>query len=177
MTSGGHAAVDPNKRIKSVSIWFYIIAAFQAVAAYITWSSGSSDAGLAAATLVLTAVDVVIGVLFVVLGYYAGKKQTWAFVAGLVLYALRAAIQLFEGFSLVAILIRVYLMFRIFQGLQACVAVNQSEAATKQLLSPRRLEMPQMSALSATPPPTPPAQVPQAWVPPRVAASEGTESK
>src|SRR5271165_2257191 len=100
--------MDAHTRIKSVSIWFYIIAAFQAVAAYLTWSSGSSDADLAATTLAFTAADVVIGILFVVLGYYAAKRQTWAFVAGLVLYALRAVVQCFESFSPISLFIRAF---------------------------------------------------------------------
>ena len=65
-------------------------------------------------------------------------------------------------------------MFRIYQGLQACIAVNQADAATKLLSKPRRLEMPQMSAMND---PQPPAAVPQAWVPARAAVSEGSESK
>lgn len=129
-------------RIKSISVWFYIIALFQGVTAYLAWSNGSGGV-LSAATMGFAAVDILIGVLFVVLGYFAGQKHAWAFVAGFVLYALRAVLQFFEGFSPIALAIRAFLLFRIFQGWQACVALNQAEAATKLLTTQRRLEMPQ----------------------------------
>jgi hypothetical protein len=119
----------------------------------------------------------------VVLGIYAAKRHTWAFVAGLVLYAIRTVLQFMEFFSPITLLIRAFLMFRIFQGLQACVALNQSVAATKALLAPRRFEMPQASPLSATVPTAaaaaaaaPPVPVAQPWMPSRVQAPEGSDA-
>jgi len=146
-------------KIKGISVWFYIIAAFQLVAAFMTWSSGSADAGLAAAAMGLAAVDIGIGLLFVVFGYYAGKKQPWAFVAGLILYALRAVVQFFQFFSPVSLLIRAFLMFRIWQGLQACLAANRATQAVT-LVQQRRLVMPQTSPAMAEPVIPPPAWTP-----------------
>jgi len=145
-----------DSKIKGVSIWFYIISAFQVFAAFFAWSAVSGDPALAQYGIVLAAVDLIIGALFVVFGYYAGKKQAWAFVAGLILYAIRALLQ----FNIIALVIRAFLMFRIFQGLQACLAANRADQALKVLnATPRRLEMPQ--APVAPPPP--------AWIPPRAA--------
>ena len=148
-------------KIKGVSIWFYIIAGFQLVAAFVSWSGvyGSDLAGIGAA---LVAADVVIGALFVVLGYYAGKRQPWAFVAGLVLYAVRAALQFLQAFSPVSLIIRAFLMFRIFQGWQACVAANNADKAMT-VLQQRRLVMPQSSPSASQEPATPPP----AWTPSR----------
>lgn len=162
-----------DNKIKGIAIWFYIIAAFQVVAAFMTWNSGSGDPDLAVAAMVLAGMDIFIGVLFVVFGYYAAKKQPWAFVAGLILYALRALLQFMQLFSPIALIIRAFLMFRIFQGLQACIAANRADQAMS-LLNQRRLVMPQASAApiatgaSGVPTaPVEPAVVPQAWVPAR----------
>lgn len=148
-------------KIKGIAIWFYIIAAFQIVAAIFAWTSGSADAELATAAIVLASLDILIGALFVAFGYYAGKRRPWAFVAGLVLYALRTLLQFTQMFNPIVLLIRAFLMFRIWQGLQACLAVNRSVQATA-LLNRRRFEMPQISPDSQEP-----AGPPQAWVPSR----------
>ena len=152
-----------DQKIKGISLWFYIIAGFQVLAAYMAWSSGSVDASLAQAAMVLAVVDLVIGALFVVLGYFAAKRQPWAFVAGLVLYAIRALLQ----FNIIALAIRVFLMFRIFQGLQACLAANRADQAMTQL-NARRLVMPQAAPQESTAPPPP------AWVPSRAPAAQPT---
>jgi hypothetical protein len=155
-----------DSKIKGVSIWFYIIAAFQVVAAYMTWSSGAGTE-LAQTLMVLAALDIVVGALFVVLGYFAAKKQAWAFVAGLILYAIRALLQ----FNVVALVIRAFLMFRIFQGLQACLEANKAEQAMK-LLNQRRIVMPQMSNDSVE------AVAPApAWVPSRTPAPQSSTAE
>lgn len=148
-------------KIKSVSIWFYIIAAFQLFAAFVAWSGvyGGDVAGLGIAFVVA---DVAIGAAFIVLGYYAGKRHPWAFVAGLVLYAVRAALQFLQLFSPISLIIRAFLMFRIWQGLQACIAANNAERATS-LLQQRRLVMPQAPTAQQPEPVAPPP----AWTPSR----------
>ena len=155
-----------DSKIKGVSIWFYIIAGFQLVAAFMTWSSGSSS-GLAQAAMILAGLDIVVGALFVVLGYFAAKKHVWAFVAGLILYGIRALLQ----FNVIAIVVRVFLMYRIFQGLQACIAVNRAEQALK-VVNQRRLVMPQISndpVEAVAPPP--------AWVPSRAPATQSSSAE
>jgi len=158
-------------KVKGIAIWFYIIAGFQVVAAYLAWSSGSADPELAGTAMVLAGLDIVIGLLFVAFGYYAGKRRPWAFVAGLVLYAVRTLLQFTQLFNPIALLIRAFLMFRIWQGLQACLAINQSEKATA-LLNRRRFEMPQSSPETSEP-----VAPPQAWVPARTAAPQPSTSE
>jgi hypothetical protein len=68
-------------KIRGVSIWFYIIAALQLLSAYQAYQSGSD--ALAAAGATIAVVDVLIGAAFVVLGYFAGQKHPWAFLARL----------------------------------------------------------------------------------------------
>ena len=152
-----------DQKIKRISIWFYIIAALQFFAAWSLWSKGSAYAALPAVaqTAVLIAVmDVGIGLSFLVLGYFAGKKQPWAFAAGLFLYALRAVIEFFAFFSPIALIIRAFLLFRMYQGLQACLAAKQAEVLTRLQKMPRRLEMPHIPVSSPAPSSAAPAWQP-----------------
>jgi len=159
-------------KIKSVAIWFYIIAALQLFSAYSVWSSGQGDQDLAQIAMAFAVADAAIGVLFVVFGYYAAKRQPWAFVAGLVLYAIRSVLQFFEFFNPIVLVLRLFLMFRIFQGWQACVAANQAEKVLVAMkpatpaAPARRFEMPQAPA----------APVPAAWTPSRGPQAQTTNA-
>ena len=119
--------------IKRVSIWFYVIAVFQLIAAMMTWGKASEIGPVAGIVVGFVGLDVLIAALFVIFGYFAAKAQTWAFVAGLVLYGIRAVLQFFTFFSIISLVIRIYLMYRIFQGLQACIQLNQAEASVQRL--------------------------------------------
>ncbi len=164
MPASQPAPTVQDAKIKSVSIWFYIIAGFQVFAAIVAWSGVyGGDAGAVAAAFV--AADLLIGVLFVVLGYFAARRHPWAFVAGLILYAIRALLQFAQVFSPVALVIRAFLMFRILQGLQACIAANNATRAMA-IMNQRRLVMPQVSMPEPAVPATPPA----AWTPSRPVA-------
>ena len=155
-------------KIKGITIWFYIIAAFQVVAAFLAWSTGAADPTLAVGATALVGLDLLIGALFVAFGYFAGKRRPWAFVAGIVLYAVRTALQLAFAFNPIVLIIRAFLIFRIWQGLQSCLASNRASAAMA-LINRRRLEMPSLSPEPATPP--------AAWVPSRAAAPEASPAE
>lgn len=135
-------------KIRGVSVWFYVIAALQLFSAYLAWQSGNG--GVAAVGAGFAVADVLIGVAFVVLGYFAGRKHVWAFAAGLALYALRIVVNFFQFFSLISLVVRLYLGYRIWQGMQACIAVNRSEQAMA-MLTQRRLVMPTSSPAASTP--------------------------
>jgi uncharacterized membrane protein len=150
-------------KIRGVSIWFYIIAALQLLSAYQAYQSGSD--ALAAAGATIAVVDVLIGAAFVVLGYFAGQKHPWAFVAGIVLYVIRTAVNLFQFFSPIALIIRLYLTYRIWQGLQACLAANRADQAMA-MLNQRRLVMPTTSPATSVASTEPDAPTPaQPWRP------------
>lgn len=129
-------------KIRGVSIWFYIIAGLQLLSAYQAYQAGSDT--LAAVGATIAVVDLLIGAAFVVLGYFAGQKHPWAFVAGIVLYLIRTAVNLVQFFSPITLIIRLYLTYRIWQGLQACLAANRADQAMA-LLNQRRLVMPTTS--------------------------------
>lgn len=150
-------------KIRGVSIWFYIIAGLQLLSAYQAYQGGNDVVAGIGATLAV--VDLLIGAAFVVLAYFAGQKHAWAFVAGIVLYVVRTVVNLFQFFSPIALVIRLYLTFRIWQGLQACIAANRADAAMA-MLNQRRLVMPTTSTatpVAASDPAAPPAQP---WRPP-----------
>ena len=145
-------------RVRGIVIWFYLIAAIQLYSAYTAWQAGSD--GLAAAAASFAAADLLIGIAFIVLAYFASKKHPWAFVAGLVLYVLRTIVNLMEFFNPVLLLVRAYLTFRMWQGLQACLAANRADIAMA-MLNQRRLVMPTSSPATATA--SSESQAPQPW--------------
>jgi hypothetical protein len=153
-------------KIKGVAIWFYIIAGFQLLGAYFAWNAANANPLVAQAAMALVAFDLVLSALFVVFGYFGSKKQSWAFVAGLLLYALRAIVEFFVFFSPISLAIRAFLLYRMFTGLQACLSANRADQAmillnkktAQAAKSVRPFEMPQA--------PTQPAV---AWTPPRAA--------
>ena len=95
--SAATAKTIQDGRVRGIVIWFYIIAAIQLYTAYTAWQAGSD--GLATAGASFAAADLLIGIAFVVLAYFASKKHPWAFVAGLVLYVLRTIVNLMEFFN------------------------------------------------------------------------------
>ncbi|HET9342092.1 MAG TPA: hypothetical protein VFO25_04115 [Candidatus Eremiobacteraceae bacterium] len=152
-------------KIRGVSIWFYIIAGLQLLSAYQAYQAGSD--ALAAAGATIAVVDLLIGAAFVVLGYFAGQRHPWAFVAGIVLYVIRTAVNLIQFFSPIALLIRLYLTYRIWQGLQACLAANRADQAMA-MLNQRRLVMPTTSPATSFASSEPAAAAPapaQPWRP------------
>lgn len=129
-------------RIRNVSIWFYIIAGLQLLSAFLLWQNGGGS--FAAAAGGFAVLDILIGAAFVVLGYFAGQKHAWAFVAGLVLYVIRIVANFIQFFNPIALVLRLYLTFRLWQGLQACLALNRADQAMA-TLNQRRLVMPTSS--------------------------------
>lgn len=154
--------------IKRVSVWFYIIAAFQLIYAISNWSAAGTYGAFAVG---LGVADLLIGITFVALGFFAGQKHVWAFVIGLALYILRALVLGLT--NPIFIVVRLFLAYRIWVGLQACIAANRADAAMS-LLNQRRLVMPQSSPAasnaatsfaSSTTPVEPDAPPPSAWRP------------
>lgn len=158
-----------HQKVRGVSIWFYVIAAFQMFAAYQAWSHSNGDALLAQAAMVFVVIDVAIALAFVVLGYFAGKREPWAFVVGLFLYAIRAVLQFFQFFSPISLIIRAFLLFRMYQGLQACLQLKQAEALMKvQAASRMTAVTPQMAPATASS---------VAWSPSRPATNMQSDSQ
>lgn len=71
-----------------------------------------------AAMVVALLLDVLVAGFFVGLGLFARKQQSWAFIVGMVVYALDAVIFIFFG-GWLSVLFHAYVMYRIYQGFAA----------------------------------------------------------
>jgi hypothetical protein len=136
-------------RMKSGANWFFWIAALSLVTSLISLAGGNwaflvslgvtqlVDAianvgaerigwGVKAFALVF---DLIAAGLFAVLGIFAGKRQTWAFIVGMVLYLLDAAVCLFIGFWL-GLAFHAFALYSIFGGYRACAALAELDRQT-----------------------------------------------
>lgn len=132
------------QRMKSGANWFYLIAALSLVTSFISLAGGTwaflvslgvtqlIDAlanvgaerigwGVKAFALVF---DLIAAGLFAALGVFAGKRQTWAFVVGMVLYLLDALVCLVIGFWL-GLAFHAFALYSIFGGYKASAALAE----------------------------------------------------
>lgn len=87
--------------------------------------------GGAAVTVVALLLDLMVAGIFVGLGLFARKQQSWAFILGMVIYALDALIFIpFNGWF--SVLFHAYVFYRIYHGFTANQKLKalQAEAAT-----------------------------------------------
>jgi len=125
-------------RMKSGANWFFWIAALSMITSILSISGASwrfflslgitqfidgfavglsSTVGTAGLVIGIV-LDIFITAIFAGLGVLAGRKQLWAFVLGMVLFALDALLLLFF-FDVIAILFHGLAIFYIFRGFQA----------------------------------------------------------
>jgi hypothetical protein len=143
-------------RSNSGARWFYVIAAFSLVTSVIAltgshWvflvslavtqivdamARGAATKVGGAAIAVALVFDFIAAGIFALVGYFASKRHTWAFVLGMVLYALDALLflllMLFAADTglLIAVAFHAYALFQIFRGYQACARVAGLDRAT-----------------------------------------------
>lgn len=142
------------ERAKAGARWFYIVAALSLVTSVITLVGGGwaffASLGITqfidaianvlaqrwGGTVKILAFlfDVLAAGVFALLGYFATKRRTWAFVAGMALYVLDALlflvlILLFGGLSFPAIIVvafHAYVLWSIYGGYKACARLAAS---------------------------------------------------
>jgi hypothetical protein len=132
------------ERMKSGAHWFYWIAALSLVTSIISLSGSDwafmvslgvtqlIDAvakGVAAEAgwgfkVVAFVFDVVAAGVFAVLGYFAVKRNQWAFVAGIALYGLDALVCALVGLWF-GLAFHAFALFSIFGGYKACTALDE----------------------------------------------------
>ena len=137
------------QRMKSGANWFYWIAALSLVTSVISLAGGSwaflvslgvtqlvdavANAGAErvgwGVKVFALAFDLVAAGLFALLGMFANKRQTWAFVVGMVLYLLDALVCLFIGFWL-GLAFHAFALYSIFGGYRACAALAELDGRT-----------------------------------------------
>jgi hypothetical protein len=123
------------RRARVGASWFYAIAVLSLINSAMAMSSSGAMfiAGLAVArklfdfsdslgsggTTVAFVLSAVASGMFAVFGFFAGKRHSWSYIAGMVLYGLDALLYVFDGFWL-GVAFHVFVLFRLFRGLQAC---------------------------------------------------------
>ena len=87
--------------------------------------------GGGAVTVVALALDLMVALVFVGLGLFAQKTHTWAFVIGMLIYALDGLIFIFAQ-EWIAIAFHVFVLYSIYRGLAANRSLKalQSEGLT-----------------------------------------------
>lgn len=138
---------DTLARMKSGAHWFFWIAGLSLVNSLImlfggNWSffaglavtqivdviilqiSGSGD--ISFILIIAFMIDLLIAGIFVLCGYFAGKLHIWAFVVGMILYALDGVIMLILGAYLPAAF-HVFALFMMFKGLSAARELKAAE--------------------------------------------------
>ncbi len=132
---------DPatESQMKSGASWFYWIAALSLINS-ISAFSGSSwrfIIGLGMTQIldaiggefggngkvVVLVLDLIVAGLFVLFGVFAYKRQTWAFVIGMVLFALDGGVFLI-GQDWLGVAFHVFVLYCLFRGFTACRALN-----------------------------------------------------
>lgn len=123
--------------LKSGANWFYWIAALSLINSLISafggqWNfivglgitqvvdglfsmGGDAASGLTAAKIIGLVINLFIAGLFAGFGYFAGMAQKWAFIVGIVLYALDGALFLIVG-DILAIGFHIFALFWIVKG-------------------------------------------------------------
>ena len=71
--------------------------------------------------------NLIISGILALFAYFAKKRQTWAFLVGMILYAVDGLIFLL-GMDLLSIGFHIFALFFIFKGFQACREINQIES-------------------------------------------------
>jgi hypothetical protein len=68
--------------------------------------------------------DLLVACVFVVFGIFAGKRMTWAFAVGMLIYGLDAVLFLL-GMDILALAFHAYAFYCLFRGLRACQQLNR----------------------------------------------------
>ena len=145
------------QRLARSANWFYWIAGLSLVNAFAATSnyqfvlgSGAVEAAPAFGTTAAIVIDACIIGGFAILGFLAGRRHTWAFILGMVLYALDGVIFLVAQ-DYIAAGFHAFVLYVLFIGAQASIALNRMPAET------RTMVMPHASTTADGPAPPPPA--------------------
>ncbi|HPF99604.1 MAG TPA: hypothetical protein PLE77_06025 [Kiritimatiellia bacterium] len=98
------------------------------VAANVAQQAGAEAAPIIKATAF--AVDFVIAAFFVVFGIFAVKRQAWAYIMGMVLYAMDALLFLLVG-DMLSIAFHAFALACIFNGLLASLKMDKAGAVAQ----------------------------------------------
>lgn len=144
------------QRLARSANWFYWIAGLSLVNAFAAQShyefvlgSGAVEAASAFGTTAAIVIDACVIGGFAILGFLAGRRHTWAFVLGMVLYALDGLIFL-VAHDYIAAGFHAFVLYVLFLGAQASIALNRMPVETRTMVMPHA----STTADGHTPPPT-----------------------
>lgn len=139
--------MELHRRVKSGGNWFYWIAGLSLINTIVMLSHGkfSFVAGLGitqiidviiakvgpAAAVVGLPINLIIAGIYVVFGYFACRRQSWAFITGIVLYSLDTVLFLLF-FDILPLAFHAFALLGIISGLKAHNAALQLEARQMQ---------------------------------------------
>ena len=133
------SACDPSVegRIKNGASWFYWIAAFSVINSILVYTKAGFSFGLGLGVTVFRdamavqvggttmikhiAIDIALAGLIAAFGYFAGKRQGWAFIVGMILLGLDTVLTGLLGMWL-NLALHLWAMISIFLGYRACRA-------------------------------------------------------
>jgi hypothetical protein len=76
-----------------------------------------------AAKIVVLGLDLVVAGIFILFGVFANKRHLWAFIVGMVLFAMDTLL-MFVFQDWISLAVHAFVVFCLFRGLQACRGLN-----------------------------------------------------
>jgi hypothetical protein len=123
--------------------WFYWIAGLSLVNAFAVKSnfqflfgSGAVEYAPAFGQNAMIAIDAIVIGGFALFGFLAGRRHTWAFVLGMLLYAADGALYLLIK-DYLPVLFHAYVLYLLFLGMQASMALNRLPVETRTMVMPQ----------------------------------------
>ena len=105
---------------------FVVGLAFTKIADTFVFQMSGGTNGLSAVKIIALSVDVIIAGVFALLGLFASRLQMWAFIVGMVLYALDGGLAVLFGDFLSAAF-HAFALVMIFLGVMAARKLNSGE--------------------------------------------------
>lgn len=137
---GNNLAIE--RRIRMSARWFYWIAGLSLINSFMSMSKqgivfvvglgvtqmvdGFASRMESGGTTIALALNVIIAGVFALFGVFAWKRQSWAFIVGMILYVLDASLFLMSSMWL-GLAFHAYVLFWLFMGLKANLQLNALE--------------------------------------------------
>jgi hypothetical protein len=144
-------------RLARSASWFYWIAALSLINAFTINSgyvfflgSGVVEAAPAFGQTAMIVIDAVVVGGFALFGFLGSRRQTWAMAIGMILYAGDGALYLFAKDYLAAAF-HAYVLFVLFLGVQASIALNRLPVETRTMVMPHATAEPTVDAPAPNP--------------------------
>ena len=146
-------------RLTRSAQWFYWIAGLSLINVFAAkehfefmFGSGAVEVAPAFGQTTAIVIDVIIVGAFALFGFLASKRQTWAFILGMILYAADGAIYVLLQDYLPA-LFHAYVLYVLYLGVRASMTLNSTLVDTRSMVMPHAAVAP--SAVAAVQQPVP----------------------